>query len=98
MQLYATHRSLILHLMTHFGLDIIAPGLLTPAPRSPLQQMEAAVVIVPEAVPVAHGAAGAQAAQAVIVHHNVHRAGAGFLTQLLVLQDNKSISDHLKSL
>ena len=48
---------------------------------TPLQQVEAAVVIVPEAVPVALGAAGPHGADAVVVHHHVH---PGLLTELLL--------------
>ena len=43
--------------------------------------MEAAVVIVPEAVPVALGAAGPHGADAVVVHDHVY---PGLLTELLL--------------
>ena len=39
-----------------------------PAVVVPLQQMEAAVVVITEAVPVAHGAAGAVGADAVVIN------------------------------
>ena len=49
----------------------------------PLQQVKAAVVVLPEAVPVAHGAAGAGGADAVIVDEDFYRSLVGRLLPLL---------------
>ena len=54
----------------------------------PLQQVEAAVVILPEAVPVPHGAAGAGGADAVVINENLYRGLLGGLLPLFGSPDH----------